>query len=367
MEASMEWENLNIMVTGGTGSFGRTFSEIMLRDFHPSKIIIFSRDELKQHEMRMSGLDHPSLRYFIGDVRDTDRLRRAMYDVDIVIHSAALKQVPSCEYNPFEAVKTNIYGTQNVIDAAIDSGVKKVIALSTDKAVNPVNLYGATKLCAEKIIVQGNAYSGKGGTSLSCVRYGNVIGSRGSVIPVFIKQRPTGEITITDKRMTRFWITLDQAVQLVIDGLHHMQGGEIFVPKIPSMKIMDLAGVVAPECEIEVIGIRPGEKLHETLITEEDGRNTVSFNGMYVIMPNYSWWERKNYETGKTLPAGFLYTSDRNDHWLTKEDLTRIVYGPSLGQVCPSVKSRLNTRQSNDETISEIKNSLRYDQIMERQ
>lgn len=321
----MDWKDISILITGGTGSFGKKFTKTLLRDFQCKRIIIFSRDELKQHEMKTGGFYDPSLRYFIGDVRDKERLCRAMYGVDIVIHAAALKQVPSCEYNPFEAVKTNIYGTQNVIDAAIDAGVKKVITLSTDKAVNPVNLYGATKLCAEKITIQGNAYSGEGGARFSCVRYGNVIGSRGSVIPVFVKQRTTGEITITDNRMTRFWITLDQAIKLVIDALYHMQGGEIFVPKIPSMKIMDLARVVAPECEIEVIGIRPGEKLHEILITEEDGRNTVSYNGMYVIMPSYSWWERKNYETGKKLQDGFVYNSNNNDRWLTKEDLRKIV------------------------------------------
>ena len=326
----MEWKNLSILITGGTGSFGKKFVEIMLRDFHPERIIIFSRDELKQHEMRMNGFDDPSLRYFIGDVRDRDRLKRAMHGINIVIHAAALKQVPACEYNPFEAVKTNIYGAQNIIDAAIDVGVKKVVALSTDKAVNPVNLYGATKLCAEKIFIQGNAYSGTGGTKFSCVRYGNVIGSRGSVIPLFMEQKKNGGITITDKRMTRFWLSLDQAVKLVCDGLYHMQGGEIFVPRIPSMKLMDLANVIAPECKIKVIGIRPGEKLHEALITEEDGRNTVAYNGMYVIMPNLSWWKRENYNTAKKLPDGFSYVSKNNDDWLTKDDLRGIMNSSSL-------------------------------------
>ena len=323
----MEWKNLSVLITGGTGSFGKKFVEIMLRDFHPKRLIVFSRDELKQHEMRMSGFDDPSLRYFIGDVRDRDRLERAMYGVDIVIHTAALKQVPACEYNPFEAVKTNIYGAQNVIDAAINTGVKKVIALSTDKAANPVNLYGATKLCADKIFTQGNAYTGLRSTHFSCVRYGNVIGSRGSVIPLFMEQKKGGKITITDKRMTRFWLTLDQAVKLVIRALNHMQGGEIFVPKIPSMKIIDLARAVAPECEIENIGIRPGEKLHEILVTEEDARNTVEYNGMYVVMPSHSWWERQNYKDARRLPEGFAYTSNNNDEWLTVEDLKKIVYG----------------------------------------
>ncbi len=321
----IDWGNKIMLVTGGTGSFGKHFTKTMLEKYHPKAIRIYSRDELKQHEMRQrfSDAGDSPMRYFIGDVRDLDRLKRAMEGVDIVIHAAALKQVPSCEYNPLEAVKTNIHGAQNVIDAAIDTGVEKVVALSSDKAVNPVNLYGATKLCADKIFINGNSYSGPRGTRFSCVRYGNVIGSRGSVIPLFKEQRKTGKMTITDKRMTRFWITLDQAVELVISALDHMKGGEIFVPKIPSMKIVDLAKAVAPECEIEVVGIRPGEKLHEVLITEEDGRNTIAYNGMYVITPNYSWWQREDYET---LPEGFVYASNTNDQWLTVEDLKKIIY-----------------------------------------
>ena len=318
---NIDWEDLNILVTGGTGSFGKKFVEIMLRDFRPNKIIIFSRDELKQHEMRISGFDDPSLRFFIGDVRDKNRLVRAMREVDVVIHAAALKQVPSCEYNPFEAVKTNILGAQNIIDAAIDCGVKKIVALSTDKAVNPVNLYGATKLCSDKIFIQGNAYSGVQDTRFSCVRYGNVIGSRGSVIPLFIRQRKKGKITITDKRMTRFWLSLEHAVDVVIKALVHMQGGEIFVPKIPSMKIVDLAEAIAPDCDIEIIGIRPGEKLHEILITEEDGRYTVDYDGLYVIMPQFSWWRQQNYQDANALPDGFLYSSNNNDRWLTLNQL----------------------------------------------
>ena len=321
MKNLLDWKNLNILITGGTGSFGKKFTEIMIRGFKPNKIIIFSRDELKQHEMRMSGFDDPSLRFFIGDVRDKNRLKRAMRKVDIVIHAAALKQVPSCEYNPFEAVKTNVLGAQNIIDAAIDCGVKKVVALSTDKAVNPVNLYGATKLCSEKIFIQGNAYSGVQDTRFSCVRYGNVIGSRGSVIPLFVEQRKKGKVTFTDTRMTRFWISLEHAVEVVVKALCHMQGGEIFVPKIPSMKIVDLAEAIAPDCEIKIIGIRPGEKLHEILITEEDGRFTVDYDGLYVILPQFAWWRRQNYKDAGKLPEAFSYTSNNNDRWLTLSQL----------------------------------------------
>ena len=349
----IDWQNQSILLTGGTGSFGKHFCKVMLEKYHPKVIRIYSRDELKQHEMRQKFGDDV-IRYFIGDVRDADRLKRAMEGIDIVIHAAALKQVPSCEYNPFEAVKTNVYGAQNVIDAAIDTGVKKVVALSTDKAVNPVNLYGATKLCSDKIFIQGNAYSGPRGTHFSCVRYGNVIGSRGSVIPLFREQKKTGKITITDKRMTRFWLTLDQAVELVVNALCHMQGGEIFVPKIPSMKIMDLAKAVAPECKMKVIGIRPGEKLHEALIMEEEGRNTVAYNGMYVIMPNLSWWERQNYKTGKKLPDDFVYTSNNNDEWLTVDDLTKIIYGSAPLEDEPTAKLAAKIHQLNEKTILNI-------------
>lgn len=328
----IDWSKQTILVTGGTGSFGKHFCKVMLERYHPRVIRVYSRDELKQHEMRQQ-FGEEVIRYFIGDVRDADRLKRAMEGVDIVVHAAALKQVPSCEYNPFEAVKTNIYGAQNVIDAAINTGVKKVVALSTDKAVNPVNLYGATKLCADKLFIQGNSYSGSRGTRFCCVRYGNVIGSRGSVIPLFKEQKKSGKVTITDSRMTRFWITLDQAVELVVKGLCHMQGGEIFVPKIPSMKIMDLARAVAPGCEIGFIGIRPGEKLHEALITEEEGRNTVAYDGMYIIMPNYSWWEsKKQYDIGQRLPDGFVYCSDKNDEWLTEDHLREIIYDSPVAE-----------------------------------
>ena len=349
-----------MLITGGTGSFGKKFLEIVLRDFHPNKIIIFSRDELKQHEMRMNGFDDPSLRYFIGDVRDIDRLRRAMEGVDVVIHAAALKQVPSCEYNPFEAVKTNILGAQNVIDAAIDSGVAKVLALSTDKAVNPVNLYGATKLCAEKIFIQGNAYSRPHKSRFSCVRYGNVIASRGSVIPIFLEQKKRGKITITDERMTRFWITLEQAVKFVIRNISHMQGGEIFVPKIPSMRVMDLAKAIASECEVEIIGIRPGEKLHEALITEEEGRNTIAFDSMFVVMPTFQWWQKMSNKEGTALPEGFVYTSDKNDEWLTVEDLKGILADTSFLQE-ESAASLLSTiHRLNEKVILDLINSEEY-------
>lgn len=342
LKDNIDWKNLNVLVTGGTGSFGKKLAEIMLRDLHPKKLIIFSRDELKQHEMIVNGFDHPALRFFIGDVRDKERLHRAMQGVNIIIHAAALKQVPACEYNPFEAVKTNILGAQNIIDAAIDARVDKVVALSTDKAVNPVNLYGATKLCAEKMFIQGNSYSGFGGTMFSCVRYGNVIGSRGSVVPLFLEQKQNGKITITDERMTRFWITLDDAVKLVINAFYHMQGGEIFVPKIPSMRITDLAKAVAPECNIEIIGRRPGEKLHETLITNEEGRTTVSYNGMFIIMPSLSWWKQKNYRKAEKLPQGFVYASDKNKKWLNIEDLRKII---GLSQV-PKKNSASNLAPS---------------------
>jgi UDP-N-acetylglucosamine 4,6-dehydratase/5-epimerase len=281
----MNWRNQVILVTGGTGSFGKKFLEVMLQEFHPKKLIVYSRDELKQHEMRVSGFDHPSLRYFIGDVRDRDRLLRAMHGVDVVVHAAALKQVPACEYNPMEAIKTNIIGTSNVVEAALDAGVKKVMALSTDKAVNPVNLYGATKLAAEKLVVQSNSYAGANVTRYACVRYGNVVGSRGSVVPVFLVQRKSGKITITDERMTRFWLSLEQGVHFVIRCIEQMHGGEVFVPKIPSMKVADLARAIAPQASMEIVGIRPGEKLHEVLISEDEARTTVELKDMYVVQP----------------------------------------------------------------------------------
>lgn len=290
----MNWQDMCVLITGGTGSFGRKCVEILLRERSPRRLIVFSRDELKQHEMRLAGYDHPNLRYFIGDVRDVDRLRRAMRGVDVVIHAAALKQVPACEYNPFEAIQTNVLGARNVIEASLDAGVQRVVALSTDKAVNPVNLYGATKLCAEKLFIQSNSYSGSGGTRLSCVRYGNVVGSRGSVIPLFLEQRRNGYVTITDPRMTRFWITLEQGVRFVIRCVEEMHGGEVFVPKIPSMTIVDLAEVIAPGCRVEWIGVRPGEKLHEVLVSDDEARTTIELDDMFVIQPAHPWWSVEN-------------------------------------------------------------------------
>ncbi|HKX06078.1 MAG TPA: UDP-N-acetylglucosamine 4,6-dehydratase (inverting) [Methylomirabilota bacterium] len=309
-----------MMVTGGTGSFGNKFVEIMLRKYHPARLVIFSRDELKQSEM-MTRFSDPSLRFFVGDVRDCERLERAMHGVDIVFHAAALKQIPSCEYNPFEAIQTNVMGTKNVIDAAIDQGVKRVVAISTDKAVNPINLYGATKLCAEKLTVQGNAYGHARGTLLSAVRYGNVIGSRGSVIPLFREQRASGTVTVTDPAMTRFWLRLEQGVEFVIGCAEGMQGGEIFVPKIPSMRIVDLVEAVAPGCRVEVIGIRPGEKLHEILISEDESRQAYEFDDRFILEPLFPSWTLTPPEGGKRPPPGYRYSSDTNQWWLSKAEM----------------------------------------------
>ena len=321
----MDWNNANILITGGTGSFGKKFVEIMLRAFRPKRLVIFSRDELKQHEMRTSGFDDACLRYFIGDVRDRDRLRRAMNGVDIVIHTAALKQVPACEYNPIEAISTNINGAKNVVDAALDANVRRVLALSTDKAVNPVNLYGATKLVAEKLFIQANAYSGAGPTRFSCVRYGNVVGSRGSVIPLFLRQRRNGRLTVTDPQMTRFWITLDQGVRFVLRCIESMHGGEVFIPKIPSMNMADLAEAVAPGREIALVGIRAGEKLHEVLISEDEARGAVEVDDMYVIRPAHPWWQVENWMEGKPLLEGFRYSSDSNPAQLTVRELRELI------------------------------------------
>ncbi len=322
----MHWKDKIILVTGGTGSFGKKFIEVMLKEHQPKKIIVYSRDELKQHEMRVGGFDHPALRYFIGDVRDRERLVRAMHGVDIVVHAAALKQVPACEYNPMEAIKTNIMGTANVVEAALDAGVKKVLSLSTDKAVNPVNLYGATKLAAEKLVVQSNAYAAGMATRYSCVRYGNVVGSRGSVVPLFLKQRATGRLTITDDRMTRFWLSLEQGVHFVITCIEQMEGGEVFVPKIPSTTVMDLAKAIAPEAEIEIIGIRPGEKLHEVLISEDEARTTVEMERMYVVQPAEALWFGYQWQNkGKLLSNGFRYSSDNNTEWLDVEGIKKFI------------------------------------------
>jgi len=321
----MNWSDQVVLVTGGTGSFGKKFTEIMLNEYHPKKLIIFSRDELKQHEMRTSGFNDPSLRYFIGDVRDESRLRRALHGVDIVVHAAALKQVPACEYNPIEAIMTNVMGAKNLIEASLDNGVRSVLAMSTDKATAPVNLYGATKLVSEKLFIQANSYSGEKKTRFSCVRYGNVVGSRGSVVPLFKKQRASGKITITDERMTRFWITLDQGVRFVISSIELMHGGEVFIPKIPSMNIMDLASLLAPECTVNLIGIRPGEKLHESMISEDEARQAVELDDRYIILPAYSWWSQDNWAEGEPVPDGFSYSSDTNHQWLTTESLQRMI------------------------------------------
>jgi UDP-N-acetylglucosamine 4,6-dehydratase/5-epimerase len=322
----LNWKECSVLVTGGTGSFGRKFVAHILEK-QPRKVIVFSRDELKQHEMWREFPDNriPSLRYFIGDVRDLDRLRRAFHDVDVVIHAAALKHVPACEYNPIEAVNTNILGARNIIEAAIDQGVKRVMALSTDKAVSPMNMYGATKLVAEKLFVQGNSYVGTGRTRFSCVRYGNVVGSRGSVIPLFADQRASGTVTVTDTRMTRFWITLEQGVAFVTRCTEQMQGGEVFVPRIPSMRLLDLAKAVAPDCDIKVTGIRPGEKLHEVLISEDEARLTLEFDDMYLLQPIFPWYQGERWRDGRSLPDGFRYSSDGNRDWLSAEDLQQMV------------------------------------------
>jgi UDP-N-acetylglucosamine 4,6-dehydratase len=321
----MDWSNFSVLVTGGTGSFGKKLTEVMLKEYHPRRLIIFSRDELKQHEMRVSGFEHPSLRYFIGDVRDVNRLRRALQGVDIVVHAAALKQVPACEYNPIEAIATNIDGARNLVDAALDCGVKRVLALSTDKATAPINLYGATKLVSEKLFVQANAYRGMEGARFACVRYGNVVGSRGSVVPLFLQQRLSGKLTVTDKNMTRFWITLDQGVRFVLSCIEQMHGGEVFIPKLPSMNVMDLASALAPECEIEVIGIRPGEKLHELLISEDEARQSVEVADRYVILPTHPWWSIGNWIHGRPVAEGFSYASNTNQQWLTTPELLEMV------------------------------------------
>jgi UDP-N-acetylglucosamine 4,6-dehydratase len=308
-----------VLVTGGTGSFGHEFVRTCLEQHHPKKIIVFSRDELKQFEMRrvFPERSHPNLRFFIGDVRDRERLYRALDGVDVVVHAAALKQVPACEYNPIEAIRTNVLGATNLVDAAIDRRVKKVIALSTDKAANPVNLYGATKLCSDKLFIAGNNYTGPHETRFSVVRYGNVLGSRGSVVPFFQEARKSGRVPVTDVRMTRFIITLPQGVEFVIKNLERMKGGEIFVPKIPSIGILDIAKSIAPECEVEVVGIRPGEKLHEVMIPADDARRTVDQSDHYVILPDsvdIRKYVRQN--GGEICAEGFAYSSDNNPHWL---------------------------------------------------
>jgi UDP-N-acetylglucosamine 4,6-dehydratase len=316
--------NKTVLVTGGTGSFGKNFCQLVLDKYNLKKLIIFSRGELKQAEMKAK-FDDERLRFFIGNVRDKDRLYRAFDGVDIVVHAAALKRVPECEYNPFEAVKTNILGAQNIIDAAIDQGVEKVVALSTDKAANPINLYGATKLCSDKLFTAANAYVGEKDTKFAVVRYGNVMGSRGSVIPFFQEQKETGVLPITDPRMTRFWITLEQGVKLVLTALEKMHGGEVFVKKIPSMKITDLAKAIAPDCEHKIVGIRSGEKLHEMMISRADARHTVEFDDYYIILPDYDWWGVNNHQDGQPVEEDFEYRSNKNEHWLSIEEMRKMI------------------------------------------
>jgi len=323
----LDLNHKTILLTGGTGSFGNAFVECVLRRWPDAVVRVYSRDELKQSEMRAK-FGEKNVRYLIGDVRDRARMSRAAQGADIIVHAAAMKQVPACEYNPFEAVRTNVLGAQHVVDAAIDAKVERVVALSTDKAVNPVNLYGATKLCAEKIFVQGNAYAAQSSTRIACVRYGNVIGSRGSVVPVFRNQlETTGRITITDDRMTRFWITLPQAVDLVLFALANMEGGEVFVPKIPSMRILDLAEAMAPGAPHEVIGIRPGEKLHETMIPADDAHCTVELEDRYVILQSFANAARDAYlhRGGKAVPDGFSYSSDSNPEKLDANGLQTLL------------------------------------------
>lgn len=321
----------SILVTGGTGSFGKKFIETILTQ-HPEiqRLVVFSRDELKQFEMSQEfpASRYPQIRYFIGDVRDKDRVRRALEDIDVVVHAAALKQVPAAEYNPFECIQTNVLGAQNIIDACLETGVKKVVALSTDKAAAPINLYGATKLCSDKLFVAANNMKGKRDLKLSVVRYGNVMGSRGSVIPFFLKKRHEGMLPITDERMTRFNITLQEGVQLVIDALEKMWGGEIFVPKIPSYRITDVAEAVAPGCRQEIVGIRPGEKLHEEMITETDAINTVEFAKYFVILPSMKLWDINDFMKtfhGRLCMDGFRYNSGTNTEWLSVEEIRELI------------------------------------------
>jgi UDP-N-acetylglucosamine 4,6-dehydratase/5-epimerase len=317
-----------ILVTGGTGSFGQKFIETVLATYEPERLIVFSRDELKQSQMqeRFPTSRYQPMRYFIGDVRDRERLYRAFDGVDVVVHAAAMKQVPACEYNPLEAVKTNILGAANVVDAAIDRGVEKVVALSTDKAANPVNLYGATKLASDKLFTAANVYAGFHSTRFSVVRYGNVMGSRGSVIPLFLRLRDRGVLPITDPAMTRFWITLDGGVRFVLESIERMSGGEIFVPKIPSMNIMDVAAAVAPGCRTEIVGVRPGEKLHEVMVAEDDARNTIEYDDYFAICPSSAAWDHDVLGNGgRPCPDGFRYSSDTNTEWLSVEDLRRML------------------------------------------
>lgn len=310
----------SVLITGGTGSFGNAFVRYALEHGDPGRIIIYSRDEMKQYEMQQRLRDE-RLRFFLGDVRDLERLKRACEGVDVVVHAAALKQVPAAEYNPFECIKTNVLGAQNVIEAALATSVERVIALSTDKAANPVNLYGATKLCSDKLFIAGNSYAGSRPLRMAVVRYGNVVGSRGSVVPFFRDVRTTGRVPITDPRMTRFWITLEQGVRFVMQSLDRMHGGELFVPKIPSIDLLTLADALAPTCEREIIGIRPGEKLHELMIGEDDARRTRDLGTYYVVQPEFPWWESERLNGGRLVADGFSYRSDTNEQRLNVDEV----------------------------------------------
>lgn len=316
-----------ILITGGTGSFGKVFVQTVLEKFSPKRVIVYSRDELKQSEMQAAeSFNHPSLRFFLGDVRDRDRLSLAMRGVDYVVHAAALKQVPAAEYNPHEFIKTNVNGATNIVEASLESGVKKVVALSTDKAVNPVNLYGATKLCSDKVFIAGNSYAGDSGTTFSVVRYGNVVGSRGSVVPLFAKQRIQGKITITKPEMTRFLITLQEGVNFVLKSLDTMVGGELFVPKIPACSVADIANVVAPDAEWQIMGMRPGEKMHEILIPEDEARNVLEFDDHFVVQPIQSFWGNKiGILGGRSCPENFRYASNVNCESLDEKQLSDLL------------------------------------------
>ena len=321
--------NRSILITGGTGSFGKKFISRIFQQYKPKDVIVYSRDELKQFEMReLFPTEKFPMSYFIGDVRDRDRLYRITHGVDYIVHAAALKQVPTAEFNPFETVKTNILGAQNVIEAALENNVKKVVALSTDKACNPINLYGATKLASDKMFAAANHWQGSHHTTFAVVRYGNVVGSRGSVVPFFLREKEKGVLPITDERMTRFWITLDQSVQFVLDSLKRMKGGELFVPKIPSMNIVDLAKAIAPEAKTKIIGIRPGEKIHEVMISSDDAINTLEFDSYFVIQPSHPWWDNLDYikiNGGREVDESFTYSSGNNTQWLTIEDLRKML------------------------------------------
>ncbi|MCZ6688362.1 MAG: UDP-N-acetylglucosamine 4,6-dehydratase (inverting) [Planctomycetota bacterium] len=326
------YDDKTLVITGGTGSFGKAIVRSVLERYKPRKLIVFSRDELKQYEMAhvFSESEYPCMRYFIGDVRDRERLDEAFRGADYVIHAAALKQVPAAEYNPFEAIQTNVLGAQNVIRAAIRVGVKRVIALSTDKAANPINLYGASKLCSDKLFVAGNAMGGADGTRFSVVRYGNVAGSRGSVIPLFLKMKASGTLKITDERMTRFSITLEEGVDFVIESMDRMRGGEIFVPKLRSLRVVEVAKAIAPEAKLEMVGIRAGEKLHETLVPADEAWHTVEYEDRFIIMPTHPWWTRQEEliaEGGKPCEIGFAYTSETNPDWLSIDDIRELVRG----------------------------------------